>query len=538
MIEKWYLKGNVVAEPLCNYWYAWTFLIQPITASFLTQRQLRILESYLVAPEIHADAAKKGKLRGGAFMSSEGSLENVQALVDSTKSNLNQQIELAEHIRSFDRFLQEQASGFAVEELYEKLPGPLKGYVEIVYDLHNRPKLRFFEKLLYLSDLYNDSLQSVSLSLGQSNYRPFVLSSPRFEQDDNLHISLPFADPLWDQLFDMRWEGKDPHFIEQWVLSLPMSQITKVKQKGEFFQNLFTNQAPAIPTTTEYKEDGVRVRYFGHATVMVQSADVSVMTDPIISYVLQESDDVEGFTFYDIPNKLDYVMLTHNHQDHVMFETLLQLRSRIGTIVVPKNSGGDLQDPSLKLTLNAIGFDNVIEIGEMDEISLADGKIIGLPFLGEHGDLDVRSKLAFCLQLKDRSMLFAADSNCISPELYQHVKRHIGNIDQLFIGMECAGAPMSWLYGPLYTIPLNYKFDQSRRLNGSNYERAMQIVNCFQPKGAYIYAMGAEPWLKFISSIDYEENPVPMIDAKRFVDTCRTRDIESEILYGKHELIL
>jgi len=61
--------------------------------------------------------------------------------------------------------------------------------------------------------------------------------------------------------------------------------------------------------------------------------------------------------------------------------------------------------------------------------------------------------------------------------------------------MECDGAPLSWLYGPLITRPIDRKVDHSRRLSGSNYERGIDIVNRFRCKEAYVYAMGMEPWL-------------------------------------------
>lgn len=37
----------------------------------------------------------------------------------------------------------------------------------------------------------------------------------------------------------------------------------------------------------------------------------------------------------DLPERIDYVVLTHNHADHVLIETLLALRFRVDTIVMP-----------------------------------------------------------------------------------------------------------------------------------------------------------------------------------------------------------
>ena len=48
-------------------------------------------------------------------------------------------------------------------------------------------------------------------------------------------------------------------------------------------------------------------------------------------------------------SKLDYISITHNHQDHYNLETLLQLRHKTGKLILPVNNGGTLPDPSMKL---------------------------------------------------------------------------------------------------------------------------------------------------------------------------------------------
>ncbi|MBL4670615.1 MAG: MBL fold metallo-hydrolase, partial [Arenicella sp.] len=274
----------------------------------------------------------------------------------------------------------------------------------------------------------------------------------------------------------------------------------------------------------------VRVRYFGHATVLLETAETTIMTDPIISY-----DQVEGdprYSYKDLPDKIDYVVLTHNHQDHVMLETLLQIRHRIGAIVVPRCSGGALHDPSLKLMLKVLGFENVIELSEMESVDIEGGSITGIPFLGEHGDLTVLTKLAYHVSLEDERFLFAADSNNLDPHLYENIHKVIGDIDHVFIGMECDGAPMSWLYGPLYHRALERKFDVTRRLDGSNYGKAYDLIKVFNPKSVYVYAMGAEPWLNFISSIDYTDSSIPIVESDKLITRCKDEGITAERLYG------
>ena len=231
-------------------------------------------------------------------------------------------------------------------------------------------------------------------------------------------------------------------------------------------------------------------------------------------------------------------MITHNHQDHVLFETLLQLRHKVKTIIVPASSGGGLQDPSLKLILKNIGFGNVIDLDEMEGFETPNGSIIALPFLGEHSDLNVRCKAAYLVRIGMRSLLFAADSCNIEPKLYEHLHDEVGNVDVTFLGMECDGAPLSWLYGPLLTRKIERAMDESRRLAGSDFNQAVDLARRFNSKSTYIYAMGQEPWLGHIMSLKYTEQSRPIVESSRLIQSCLERGVRAQRLFGKEEILV
>jgi hypothetical protein len=174
----------------------------------------------------------------------------------------------------------------------------------------------------------------------------------------------------------------------------------------------------------------------------------------------------------------------------------------------------------------------------MEEIPFPQGSITALPFLGEHGDLNVLTKSVYLLRMGKHKLLFAADSCNVSPEVYRHVHDDVGDVDALFVGMECDGAPMSWIYGPLLTQKLERQKDHSRRLAGSNYERALSIVEQFRCKEVYVYALGQEPWLNYIMSIKYTGESNPITHSNRLMATCQTRGITAERLFGEKEIFL
>jgi L-ascorbate metabolism protein UlaG (beta-lactamase superfamily) len=493
----------------------------------IANSHLKIMQSFINAPQVHMSALKNPKMIGGPFIGYDASaIGAIKQLMEKTVREQAHMLKLAEAIKALDEMLTNESDGSSLEPVYQRVPDVLKGYVELVYDLNNNPSIRFIEGLFYLSPFYNRSSQSVALSLINRDDRPFVFSTPRLESDSLLHLNVCFDDQALDELFKMKSAPQPLGYIKE--------ALNVSGEREELFSTFFTEEGRTAER--RYDGDGIRVRYLGHACLLIESKHVSVLTDPLISYKCDGA--VPRLTYADLPESIDYAIITHNHQDHCMFETLLQLRSRIKNIIVPKNNGGFLTDPSMKMALRNIGFKNVAEIDEMETIPIEAGSITGLPFLGEHADLNVRSKIAYSIKLQGRTILCAADSNNIEPVMYKHLHDFTRDIDLLFIGMECDGAPLSWIYGSLLTKPLARRLDQSRRLNGSDYEKAISIVDNLSPKRVYVYAMGQEPWLTHVTSIQYTEESKPIIESNRLVEECRRRGIVAERLFGCKEILL
>lgn len=523
-----YLKPNVVIEPLFDRWYAWTHLLSPATCAMnITGRHLKIMNSYIQAPHIHAAAVKNPKMLGGPFMDyGKDRSEEVKALFEQTRTKQQHMIAFSEAVKELTQILKSKAKGFSLEPLYEQVPEMLKGYVELVYDLNNYPSFRFFEPLLFDSEYYCKSSQSVALWLTNNDERPFVLSTPRLEDEGVLLLDVPFDHPGIDAISRMKRNAQPIEKIER------LFNITE--QQQELFRSFFTETAP--PVYKKYEGDKIRMRYFGHACILVETKDVSILIDPLISYYGYLS-SVSHFSDVDLPDTIDYVLITHNHQDHILFETLLPLRHKIKNIVVPRTRSGALQDPSVKLCLEQIGFSNITEIDEMEAVAFKDCTITGVPFTGEHCDLNIRAKICYHVKIDQFSLLFVADSRIVEPRLYQHIHRKTGDIDVIFLGMECDGAPLTWLYGPLLTEELPRDKDNTRRLSGSDCEKGMGLINIFNPREAYVYAMGQEPWVEFISSVRYTNESNPIIQSNMLIEECKQKGVIAERLYGEKEIL-
>lgn len=520
-----YVASNVAIEPLIDNWYAWAHLVSPATAAMnIKNRHLNIIESYIQNPMIHAAAVKNPKMLGGPFIDYGGKrVEEIKELKVHTEVACKDLLELADHLDQLNNLLENEANGYSLEPLYPKVPDSLRGLVELYYDLNNNPSYRFIEPLLYRTKYYSEELQAINLfKVRNDDSRSFILSTPSLPESDELRLNIPLKSKKIDALFKTADQPK-PYGELKALFEISSEQ-------EHLFKSLFTKKEPK--RYQKYGEQGVLTRYFGHACVLVETKNTSILVDPVISYGYES--DLSRYTYEDLPEKIDYVLITHNHQDHVLFETLLRIRHKVKNVIVPKSNGGGLQDPSLKLMFQKLGFESVLEIGEMETLEFADCAISGIPFLGEHSDLDVRSKICHMVQFKDNfKMIFAADSCNIEPRLYERVRDVYGKVDIVFLGMECDGAPLSWLYGPIMPTKLERDKDQTRRLAGSDFQESRALIDIFEPSTVFVYAMGMEPWLKYISSIKYTEESKPIIESNKTIAYCIEKGIDAERLFGE-----
>jgi L-ascorbate metabolism protein UlaG (beta-lactamase superfamily) len=523
--DRLYLKPNVRVEGLVNRFVAWLHIFAPAQAAMnLANVQLPMLDSYLAHPETHRAAVADPRMRGGLFVNvAVERAGEIQALRDEIARECAPELELAAALKQTETLVRQNAAGYAMTPLYPQVHPLLRGYAELVYDLGNRPSLRLLEPLLYRSPHYRADRQSIQLSLDDGSEPPFILSTPRLARPDALHLPLPLRHPGIDDFFRLRDRPE------------PFSKIADALEvTGPADEALLAGlltPGPAIPADREVAAGG-RIRYLGHACLLLQSETTSIIVDPFISSHHAAGD---RFTYADLPEHIDYCLITHGHQDHVVLETLLQLRGKVGTVVVPRSGGGQLQDPSLRLALSRLGF-AVTEVDDFDQLAFPGGRIVATPFLGEHCDLDIRAKTTYWVSIAGRGVFIGADTSGVQPELYDHIRGAVGPTDVAFIGMECDGAPLNWLYGGLFTQPVPRKMSLTRKMSGSDAAQASEIVDRLGASEAYIYAMGEEDWLQHVMATSYSPDSYQLQQVAEFLGRCRDRGVAAEHLLVRKEL--
>jgi L-ascorbate metabolism protein UlaG (beta-lactamase superfamily) len=97
---------------------------------------------------------------------------------------------------------------------------------------------------------------------------------------------------------------------------------------------------PVIPAVPEPRVAGLSVTAVGHATLLIQAAGVNLLTDPVWSeraspfrFAGPKRVAAPGIAFDALP-RIDAVLLSHNHYDHLDMATLRRLHARDAPLMV------------------------------------------------------------------------------------------------------------------------------------------------------------------------------------------------------------
>ncbi|MGH3168339.1 MAG: MBL fold metallo-hydrolase, partial [Trebonia sp.] len=352
--EQCYVKSNMIIEALADRFYAWFHTVAPVQAAMnLATVQVPLIESYLRNPQMHVAATGNPELRGGFFVGvEEARKDELGDLLTTIKRDRAAMLAFAAAVTEGAELVRQSAAGFDLPPLYPKLPAPLNGLVELAYDAGNQPSIHFLEPLVYKSAVYDEARQSVQLSLDRGTERPFILSTPRLPSPDALDLPLPFRHPGLEELAMARIRPTTPARLRE-ALELDDARAATLAR--------LLSPRPSL-NPDRHIQAGGRIRYFGHACLVLQTPQGAVVTDPFIS---TDSTPGDRYTLDDLPDHIDLVLITHGHQDHIVLETLLQLRGRIGAVVTPRSSKGSICDPSIGACLSRIGLP-VIEVDDFD----------------------------------------------------------------------------------------------------------------------------------------------------------------------------
>ncbi|MFH1377156.1 MAG: MBL fold metallo-hydrolase [Planctomycetota bacterium] len=171
---------------------------------------------------------------------------------------------------------------------------------------------------------------------------------------------------------------------------------------------------PAGPKPVERTADGdLIVTFINHTTVLIQMDGINILTDPIysqrcspLSWAGPMRRRPPGIAFDDLP-PIDYVLISHNHYDHLDVPTLKRLRDAHQPVFITGLGNAAL--------LQSEGIDSVVEIDWRESTSIKnDLTIIGTPAL-HHSIRGVSDKnrslwLGIVIKSRNGNVFFSGDS--------------------------------------------------------------------------------------------------------------------------------
>lgn len=129
-------------------------------------------------------------------------------------------------------------------------------------------------------------------------------------------------------------------------------------------------QVPVTPTRPAAQVADLTVTMVGHATLLIQTAGVNILTDPVWSDRASPTQlagprrvAAPGVAFADLP-KIDLIVLTHNHYDHLDLATLRRLKAAHDPLVLtPLGNDAILAPTGLRVLAGDWG--QVLEAGAL-----------------------------------------------------------------------------------------------------------------------------------------------------------------------------
>lgn len=132
------------------------------------------------------------------------------------------------------------------------------------------------------------------------------------------------------------------------------------------------SRVAVTPTKPEPQVTGedLRITMVGHATMLVQVAGLNILTDPVwsdraspVTWAGPKRAADPGIRFDDLP-RIDAVLLTHNHYDHLDTATLARLRDRHDPLVItPLGNDTILADAVPRLRVQTGDWGDALPLG-------------------------------------------------------------------------------------------------------------------------------------------------------------------------------
>ncbi|MBC8005281.1 MAG: MBL fold metallo-hydrolase, partial [Verrucomicrobia bacterium] len=185
--------------------------------------------------------------------------------------------------------------------------------------------------------------------------------------------------------------------------------------------------------------------WFGHSSYFLQLDGKRILVDPVFSghaspfsFMVKSFKGTDVYTAEDMP-EIDYLFITHDHFDHLDYETIGKIKARVGKIITSLGTGAHLE---------RWGFDRamIIEKDWFEKAELDSGFIItatpGRHFSGRAFKRNQANWAAFVLQTPTKKIFIGGDSGYDAH--FAQIGEEHGPFDLALL--ECGQYNYAWRY--------------------------------------------------------------------------------------------
>ncbi len=207
-----------------------------------------------------------------------------------------------------------------------------------------------------------------------------------------------------------------------------------VVQLYKFFTDKIDNLRPATPIPTVKtdlknlsKDENILV-WLGHSGYFMQIDGKTFLIDPTllsgspVSFFNKMFDGSNAYLPEDIP-AVDYLIITHDHWDHLDYETVQQLKPRIGKVVTGLGVGSHFE-------YWEFAKENIVELDWHEQTTFGNIKLTALPARHFSGRGIVRDRTlwaSFMLETPTKTIYIGGDSGYDT--FYKEIGKQFPNID-------------------------------------------------------------------------------------------------------------
>lgn len=209
------------------------------------------------------------------------------------------------------------------------------------------------------------------------------------------------------------------------------------------------SELPSIKTDLKSLEPNEDVMvWFGHSSLFIQIAEKKILVDPVFSKYASPvpftNKAFDGTNIYDVDDlpKIDILLITHDHYDHLDYPTIKKLKDKVNKVIVPLGVDAHLLRWGFdKDKITTVDWDDEVTIDDNLKIYALEARhFSGRSFSNRNQSLWVAYLIEEKLEDKDYKLFLSGDGGYSGR--FKEFKERFGKID--FAAMESGQYNKEW----------------------------------------------------------------------------------------------